>query len=164
MNEDFEERIEGARIEIELYVCASTAGSGRRKQEVANRIDRLVANGVADAVDRRTWTRKVATSRVGDDDPDVQTKYAEFAAWARAEDRSLSPAFAQETVRNEFLDEEYEVLRVPIVTVAVYADGDLARLAPSIVDGRRYSVDDCLADLEALDERRHSPDSAVQEA
>lgn len=163
MNQDFEERIAGERIRIELYVCESTAGTSNRARDVCERVEALAEDGTLDAVDRQTWTRKMATSSE-DDDNRVERKYAEFAAWARAGDRALSPAFAKETVRNEFLDEEYETLRVPVVTVAVYADGQLVRLAPAVVGDRRYTVEDCLSELEALDEPPRQRDSALQEA
>ncbi len=60
-------------------------------------------------------------------------------------------AFTRQTVRNEFSNEAYEQLRFPMVALVVRADDDLVRLALSGESECHYDVDDCLAEVRALD-------------
>lgn len=148
MNEQYKTKPESNELAVELYMCASIHGAYEKQTEVIRRIESLVESGVVDAFDRYNWARRISPSANGPWAEVAQEKYDEFRNWARSNDRRIEPTFAQRTVRNEFVDEEYEIIQFPVITVAVYEDGDLDILAPSLdEDGNAYTVDDCLADL-----------------
>ncbi len=150
MTDTHETPIQGNRLTAEVYVCATTCGNHDRQRRTVAELRRLVEEGPLDDVDRHLWPGRLTTSDRDELCRVVEDTYDEFAAWARTERRALGPAFSRSTVRNEFSDEEYDVVRFPVLTLAVRADGDVVRVAPSGEDDRRYSVDDCLAELRAL--------------
>lgn len=159
MTDTHETPITGNRLTAGVYVCATTCGNHDRQRTTVAELRRLVEEGPLDDVDRHLWPGRITTSDRDEFSRVVEDTYDEFAAWARVERRALGPAFSRTTVRNEFSDEEYEVVRFPVLTLAVRADGDVVRVAPTGEDDRRYTVDDCLAELRALAGDR-TPDRA----
>lgn len=157
MTSHHEAEIEGNRLTVDLYVCASTCGTHEKQRTILGAVEDLVEAGVVDEFERHLWPGRITTT---DDDAwctAARETYDEFASWARSEGRSLGPAFTRREVRNEFSDQEYEVIRFPLLTLAVRADDDVVRLAPSGETERHYSVDDCLTELRGLERREDRP-------
>jgi len=157
MTEEHESAIEGNSLTVDLYVCASTCGTHEKQRTIIQGVEALTEAGLVDDFERYLWPGRVTTT---DDDAwctAAQETYDEFASWARSEGRSLGPAFTRRTVRNEFSDQEYEVIRFPVLTLAVRADGDVARVAPSGETERHYSVEDCLDELRTFEQPEDRP-------
>jgi hypothetical protein len=163
MNSKSDTRIEGNRVRAELYVCASTCGTREKQRTAIRTAERLVEEGVLDAFEKNVWAGRLTTSSSNPWGRLAREKYDEFRTWSDRVGQSLGPAFAKETARNEFVDEEYEVIRFPIVTLAVYADDRLARLAPTGERDRPYTVTDCLEELKARGDRSFGDRAAALE-
>lgn len=152
MTQQFDTRLEPDTLRIELFVCASMYGTYEKQNDVIQRIQRLVDRDRLAALSRYTWARELSPAAEDTWCEFAREKYDEFTRWAVGSNRSLEPAFSRRTVRNEYLDECYDVIQFPIISIAVYDDDALVRLAPSVDDdGEAYTIEDCLTELEQLD-------------
>lgn len=78
-------------------------------------------------------------------------RFEAFQDWADRLGASLEPAFAVRELTTLVADESEAVLVLPVVCLAIHVDGRLASVVPHLEGGTAYTVDDALADLEALD-------------
>lgn len=151
MTQQFDTRLDPDRLRVELFVCASMYGTYEKQNDVIQRIERLVDREGIEELSRYTWARELTPAAEDAWCEFAREKYDEFSRWAVASNRSLEPAFSRRTVRNSFLDECYDVIQFPIISIAVYDDDSLVRLAPSVdADGEAYTIEDCLTELEEL--------------
>ncbi|WP_435346464.1 HTH domain-containing protein [Haloarchaeobius sp. HRN-SO-5] len=153
----FEPQITGNTIRIELYVCASMHGTYEKQCDAIDEIESLVDAGTVDEFERHVWAHRLTPAADDEWCSRARQKYREYDQWARSSGWSLSPAFSKRTVTNEFVGEEYEVIQFPVISVAIYADDQLVRVAPAIYGEEHYSVEDCLEELTSLEQTSSQP-------
>lgn len=155
MKQSFDTPIDTDSLTVELFVCASMYGTYEKQNDVIHQVQLLTDQGVVDEFERHTWARQLSPTAEDTWCQFAREKFDEFTRWAESTDRSLEPAFSRRMVSNEYIDEHYEVIQFPIISLAVYSEDGLARLAPSVdADGVAYTVDDCLEELESLTKDR----------
>lgn len=81
----------------------------------------------------------------------VLGRFQAFQDWADRLGASVEPAFAVRERTTLVADESEAVLVLPVVCLSIHVDGRLASVVPHLEGGTAYTVDDALADLEALD-------------
>ncbi|MDS0474714.1 HTH domain-containing protein [Natrinema sp. 1APR25-10V2] len=138
------------RVEVFLRKCASPDVIDTLGETVA-RSRRLENRDGGIDVHVKTWTSSVrpAIEALSDSGPSVSLTVDAFQSWADREGYSLRPAFERhETPTRDGRDETVEVIRVPIVCVAVYENGDLECVAPCSDGDRTFTVQQCLSALE----------------
>lgn len=150
MSVDISRLREATTARAELYHCASMHGTYEQQRTVIERLQRLVDSAVLDRVDRQAWAHRLTPAADDEWCERARATHARFSAWAAANDRSLEPGFEARTVSPICDDEAYEVIKFPVICLAVYADDDLLSVAPSTdaTTGQSYTVTDCLAELE----------------
>jgi hypothetical protein len=77
----------------------------------------------------------------------ARSTYEAFEAWAERNGHDLSPAFSTHTVSSLVSDEQTEVIRFPVMCLAVYDADDLLAVAPCSTSEGISTVDDCLEAL-----------------
>jgi len=120
---------------------------------VLDRLRELETDGVVDDVSVRVWGRYVdppADEPPGEEGT-LQTRIAEFEAWADREGHSLEPAFGRCERTTMVSTERREVIRLPLQCLAVYAGDRLVGVFPCSTGGGTETVADCLRRLEAGD-------------
>lgn len=138
----------------ELYHCASMHGTYEQQRSVIDRLETLGDGDLVDEVSRRAWAHRLTPAADDDWCEQARAKYAQFCAWAATNDRSLEPGFETRTISPITDEGSYEVIKFPVLCLAVYADDEPVAVAPSTdpVTGETYTVEDCLTELEATAE------------
>lgn len=164
MKHEFETPIDTDSVTVELYVCASMYGTYEKQTDAIRRVKTLAEDGVIDELNRYTWARQLSPAAEDTWCEFARDKFEEFTEWAETSGRSLEPAFSRRTVNNEYMDECYEVIQFPIISIAVYSDDRLVRLAPTVdADGVAYRVADCLEELVEMAPRSSPPTTTLVE-
>lgn len=138
-------------VRVDVFHCASVHGTHEQQRAVLQRLESLADAGHVDRVSRQAWTHELTPDADDEWCETARAAYSRFFSWARENGRTLEPAFRTRTVRTMVSDESYDVIRFPILCVAVYVDGSLVHVAPS-TDTTTDSTDtvvDCIDDLEA---------------
>jgi len=121
-------------LRVELYVRPDLSTiSLRQVDAIQHRLRRLTETPVVEDVERTQWPPAHLTD--GGEADDAQTRkriVTEFEAWADDHSVSLRPAFRRQPVPSSLTDskEDEEKVRVPIATLALYGEGDLAGVVP----------------------------------
>lgn len=146
-------------LRVELRVRETTTTSeDERQRGVYERLARLRDAGKIAEMSVEHWGQRVHTRAAGapDDGPihDAdRATYEAFETWAERTGHDLEPAFSAHRHGSLIGDERAEVIRVPVVCLAVYDDDDELRgVAPCTTDAGVRTVDDCLAALQSGDE------------
>lgn len=136
---------------VELYHCASMHGTYEQQRATIDRLHALEAGDLVDEVAKQAWAHRLTPEAEDDWCQRARRAHEAFREWATEHGRSLEPGFGSKTVSPIGGDESYEVVSFPVLCLAVYADGDLVCVAPSTdpVTGETWTVQDCLAQLEA---------------
>lgn len=143
-------------------------GAHEQQASVLERARDLAAADAVESVDVAVWGHHVPA-----DPPagapavvhEVRERIAAFERWADECGCSLSPAFETREWRGDVLTTTTgaEVVRLPLMTIAVYADDELAAVVPSR-GGPVETVPDCLTVLERSlaepDDRHDAPADA----
>jgi hypothetical protein len=146
-SEDREERgSTPTAVTMVLRTRAPVCGS---RTTVIDRLGRLRATGAIEEFEIRTWPDEVALSEATDEDPVVET-FERFERWAAAHDLSVRPAFDVRTV-SSLVGREREVLTLPMMSLALVADGDLVGVFPCRDGERTWTITDCLNAYEGDD-------------
>lgn len=149
MSTDYHTLGDADAIRAELYHCASMHGTYEQQRSVIEALERLVDAGTIDDVRRRAWAHVLTP--MADDEwcQRAREAYDRFSEWASQNDRTLEPGFDVRTVTSMAEATSYDVVKFPVLCVAVYADGDLVRVAPSRdpVEEEAYTIEDCLEEL-----------------
>lgn len=144
-------------IRVELYIRAPTIETGNRQQDVYDRLRSLNEAGDIAELSVEVWGMQV---RIEDDaNPAmddthtrrVRDQYETFREWARGHGCELEPAFSICTTGSLITDHREQVVRLPMICLAVYDDTELIAVAPCSTDDGSYTVEDCLTRLEAAD-------------
>jgi len=121
--------------------------SRKRRTAVEAELDGLVSAGVLDGYGTTVWEKRVPVEGCGG--RSERDRYNEFAAWAREHGACLAPFFDTRECYSTETGERRTELVMPALCLAVYEDGELARVAPFAEGGRAVSIEDCLSDLSA---------------
>lgn len=137
-------------IRVVLYLRQHTSAEivHRLRQTVA-RVRRLEADGIAE-VEVKTWgSVNPALEELSDSGPSVSLTVKSFQVWADREGYTLRPAFEQREITSLISSRPATEITVPIVCLAVYDHDELCCVAPCSDGNRTYSVEHCLAAVEA---------------
>lgn len=122
-------------------------------QTILERCDQLEAAGTLDGYRLEQWPPCTNTgeSTLAEPQPSRREQVATFETWAVDNGYTLKPAFHTQTITASLLsqDVQYEHTSVPLLTCALYEDGELNGVAPCSDGDRTYTVNDGLAALEA---------------
>jgi len=122
-------------------------------QTIRERCAQLEAAGTLDGYQLEHWPPSTSTGEhtLAEPQPSRREQVATFETWAADNGYTLEPAFHTHTITSTLLSQDvrYEHVSVPLVTLALYDDGELTGVAPCSDGGRTYTVRDGLAALEA---------------
>lgn len=113
---------------------------------VLDRLSELRANDAIEGFDVETWPDEVTLGGETAHD-DVVTTFGRFEDWASANGLDVEPPFEIRTV-SPLLGSSYRVLRLPVMTLAVHADGELAGVYPCTDGERTTTIPEFLDDYE----------------
>jgi hypothetical protein len=123
------------------------------RSRVLDRLRELETDGAVDDVSVRVWGRYVdpPSDAPAGEEGSIQTRIAEFEAWADREDHSLKPAFGRCERTTMVSTDRREVIRLPLQCLAVYAGDRLVGVFPCSTGSGMETVADCVGRLEAGD-------------
>ncbi|GCF14960.1 hypothetical protein Harman_28950 [Haloarcula mannanilytica] len=134
----------GDEITVQLWSRRPVCGP---RTTAIDRFTELAATGVIDDFDVQTWPEEVPVSQESDHG-DVLETVERYEQWANEQGLSLRPPFETRT-SSLLVGRSTEVLRLPMLAVAVYADDGLAGVYPCSDGGTTWSVTDCIDALAA---------------
>ena len=143
----------GETIRVEVFLRTSTSAAVveplRETVARARRLeDAMTEKNVTVCV--KTWNSvRPALEELSDSGPSVSITVDSFLSWADNEGYTLSPSFKRRETSAMLDHRRATEIRVPTVCIAVYEDDDLQCVAPCSDGERTYTVDACLAALEA---------------
>lgn len=120
------------------------------RRSILARLRELDAAGLVDEVSVRVWGKQVDASDGWPEEtsPPVRDRVAEFRTWAERNGHSLEPAFHRCDGSTMVSDERTEVIRLPLVCLAIYDDDRLVGVFPCSTGEGTETVGDCLRRLE----------------
>lgn len=141
----------GAGRRLELYLRDSYPPA--LAETIQNLRERCAQLETADVVDGYRVEQWPPCAPSGDDAAGRSPRrelVSAFEEWAARHGYALEPAFYTQTVTSSMLEEDvrYEYTAVPLLTLALYEDGELRGVAPCTDGDRTYTVEDGLAALE----------------
>ncbi|WP_254544404.1 HTH domain-containing protein [Halomarina pelagica] len=113
-------------------------------------LKRCEREGHVDALLVRAWPDEVSLSGSVTSDETLAT-FRRFSRWAEREGVSVCPPFERLTLISEITDERREVLRTPLMCLAVYVDDRLGAVFPHTDGERTHGVTEATATLRAGD-------------
>lgn len=133
-----------------LYLRQHASGEiVQQLRRTVTRVRQLQADKIAD-VEIKTWAAvNPALEELSDSGPSVTLTVKSFQTWADREGYTLQPAFTRRETSSMLSSRSTTEITVPIMCLAVYEDSDLCCVAPCSNGERTYSVEQCLAALEA---------------
>lgn len=135
-------------ITVDCCVRASTAeGPVDETIETLRTYDR---RNVIDNLGVEVWPDEVVLTAETEETAPVE-RYRRFQAWAEQAGVSLRPAFQTRERATLVSEQPARALVLPVVCLAIHADGELATVVPHRADGVTYTVEDALGDLTAPD-------------
>lgn len=141
-------------LDVKLYVRPDASPiSTRRVDDIEHRLRELSETPLVADVERKAWPPHESSAE--DDQPTREDLVGEFEAWAEENGLSLRPAVRRQPVPTSLTDTDSpdEKVRVPIVTLALYAEDSLEVVIPYTADpdsedAETYTVDDWLSAAE----------------
>ncbi|WP_396613745.1 HTH domain-containing protein (plasmid) [Haloferax sp. S1W] len=136
---------------VKLFLRADAEiGVERTKEAAVETLTELAEDGYIADCDVRVWGRELRA-----DGPVANTEYGgellehirEFREWATKNDVSLGTVFDERTIASSIADEDYTVVSLPTICLAVYNDDELVGVYPCHSDGSTCSVVECLETL-----------------
>lgn len=160
----------GKHISVELFVRTLSPTGARAQQEaVIDRIQQLEAEAVINEFSLTVWgericpesaaAKRTATGRT------VLDRIEEFESWLGRTDIPSESAFETQDIDSAVIDEQYSVVVLPMLCLAVYEDDHLGCVAPWSNAETTHSVVDCLdavADPTSFD--GHPPEERTVDA
>lgn len=146
---------------VECYLRDRPAAVAGPVRSVRDRLRSLRESDVVDDVRYEAWPpeRPADDESAESDGRRRGDLVTELERWADRRGYSLDPAFRRRrSAPLHAPDETYERVRVPLITVLVYEDGDLVTVAPCADGGGVVTVDDCLSALESASDVSDRPD------
>ncbi len=118
---------------------------------MVDRLQSLRRNGALEDVDLTVWGDSVCmegpNARIGSGRR-IADRIAAFRQWAEESEAEIDPFFEDTEVDSSMTGECFRRVVPPTVCLAVYADGELVDVYPSMVDGEVRSVEDGLTELD----------------
>lgn len=140
---------------VELFVRAEPElGAERCKESVVDRLEELESEGHVDSYSVNAWSKSIRTSGslAGTAfHEETLSRIEEFESWIRSAGNLPETAFARETVASPITGEEYAVVTLPVMCLAVYEDDELVHLHPGHDGLENHSVHECLDALAGED-------------
>ncbi|WP_336336987.1 HTH domain-containing protein [Haloarcula brevis] len=134
----------GGELAVQLWSRRPVCGP---RTTAIDRFTELAAAGVVDDFEVQTWPEEVPVDPESEHG-EVLATIDRYEQWAQERGLSLRPPFETRT-SSLLVGGSTEVLRLPMIAVAVYADGDLAGVYPCSDGERTWSVTDCIDALTA---------------
>lgn len=146
------------QVSLDCYVRATA--DGELVNDIINTVHTYEKEGLLTEYAVEFWPDEV---RLTDDTEgtDILTHYREFQTWAESEGVSLEPAFTRRERTPLVSDDTETFLRLPVLCLAIYNDGDLVSVAPHTTSRSPYTVRDALADISSLPRVRSTDISEV---
>lgn len=142
---------------VELYARGSLSEvAGKRRDQVATRLNELASTGHISQVEIHNWTKKVPL----DAESRERTLYEQFSEWADAVGVELRPYFHTRTCYSMDSGAKGERLVLPVLCLAVYRDETLQSVYPHTANDGPRSVMDCLRSIESARQRAPDADTA----
>ena len=113
-------------------------------EDVTARLRRLEGDAVSD-VHLKSWGPR----RLDTPEEAVTSTLETYRQWANQRGYSLDPAFRRRETGSLIGQESHARLVVPVLSLAVYEDGELACVTPCTDGTTTYTVETCLEALEA---------------
>lgn len=156
-------------VRLELYVRSLLAEQAHTQQDdVIERLTALESTGVIDEFQIVVWGRQAPASPAQartDAGVFALNRVAVFSEWGRNNGLSVDEQFEYRSVDSRILDESYQAVRFPVMTLAEYHGQDLVFVAPAGTKDTGHSVQDRLDQIEATtspDERASDIDPLDQ--
>ncbi|GGM43792.1 HTH domain-containing protein [Haloarcula argentinensis] len=134
----------GGEIAVQLWSRRPVCGP---RTTAIDRFTELAATGVVDEFDIQTWPEEIPVSQRSEHGEVLET-VDQYEQWATERGLSLRPPFETRT-SSLLVGGSTEVLRLPMIAVAVYADDDLVGVYPCTDGETTWSVTDCIDALTA---------------
>jgi len=151
---------ENHRCTVKLFLRADPElGCERQKQAVLEQLEALDANGRIDDYEINIWTKAIRLSGPLEGTSYYRTvinHYEAFQQWADEEGVLLNSAFKTESVECEITGEQYTVLSLPSICLAVYEDGELCAVYPHATDDTAQTASSCLQELDTVGQLRYA--------
>lgn len=142
--------VDGALLHLRTPAPMATE---QRRETVLGRLEALRVAGAIDDVTVTYWFRQASTAG---GDP-VMPSVLALEAWADEHDVSLGPAFDHHARSNWFTGTDDDVVSLPVICLALLADGEICAVYPHVGPAGHQSVMDGIDTLEAETEaERHS--------
>lgn len=128
-----------------------TLSAYERQQSIQKRLRTLRDEGHIDELSVRIWEKQIPADGAGLTDSEIHARiqlYEQFQSWADQAGYSLEPAFSRHEIDFLVTDEQQEVIRFPIICLAVYDGDELVDLAPRSAPHGAYTAGDFIAALE----------------
>lgn len=134
-------------VRVELYL-RSNGQVPDRQTAVLESLRKLERSGTIDGVTVRTWPGAV--------DPSIATdpggtgaveSFEEFRAWAESQGVSVSPPFEHRTHTSRITGERSDLVRTPVVCLALYEGDRLCGVYPHRKDDRVVTVTEAIEAL-----------------
>lgn len=129
-----------------LYVRSLASRTGCQERLI-KRLKQLDDAGSLASVDVHVWGREIGLSTTAvetDSGRSILDTVGEFRAWAEQNDISLERFYESRTRVSGLTGEEFTTLRLPMVALAEYEDGDLVSVTPHERESGVRTVDDRL--------------------
>lgn len=127
---------------LSIVVHARPSSVTRRlRREVVGELDRLESEGVVE-YEVRTWPDQV---EVDDASPDLLSTVRTYERWGERVGVSLEPCFDQRTYERPITGESGEMLTLPGVALAAYADEEVVTVVPYTNGEDHVTVDEYLS-------------------
>lgn len=138
-----------------MYVrsLAPAFGVRRRQESVFDRLRALSETGPVDDVTLSVWGGGVCVDGPCAETPAcrrLRDRIEEFRSWAADCVRPVSLPFERRSVTSSIVDDDYEEITTPDVTLAVYTDDGLTLVVPCTVAGETVCAPTLLDTLEQL--------------
>ena len=134
----------GGEIAVHLWSRRPVCGP---RTTAIDRFTELAATGAIDDFDIQTWPEEIPVSQRTEHGEVLET-VDQYEQWAKERGLSLRPPFETRT-SSLLVGGSTEVLRLPMIAVAVYADDDLVGVYPCTDGETTWSVTDCIDALTA---------------
>ncbi|KOX93826.1 hypothetical protein AMS69_07865 [Haloarcula rubripromontorii] len=138
-DEHSDEESVGGEIAVQLWSRRPVCGP---RTTAIDRFTELASAGVIDDFEVQTWPEEIPVAPESEHG-EVLATIDRYEEWAQERGLSLRPPLETRT-SSLLVGGSTEVLRLPMIAVAVYADDDLAGVYPCTDGETTWSVTDCI--------------------
>lgn len=153
------------RVQVFLRSLGAPAGCQDKQATVFETLDRLEDAGIVTSTSVTLWGDRIYLSDRCSHTPVgefVREKIREFEEWASGRD-GVDLRFERRTIDSSITGESHDMIRPPQVSLAVYADDDLAGVFPCSMDGEEQCVTSYLCEIGKLSDEARISESALDD-